>query len=613
LGKLIRIFIAFLAVIFLFTVSINSLQTVGYPLIDSSTVLEKKVRKLNRLVTRKDTTGAEVLPPGIDALPIKDSVYDYSGALDSVVVMYVTVRTGSAANGTNHTFDEINGTQKFNSNTMQEFPGLLADAIFQVGDEKGPLLGDFGYGETTPNATITTRGHTSSFAPQKSYKIKLNKTGANWRGQRIIALNKQYFDISRVAQKLSFDLMQDIPNMLTLHTQFVHLYIKDETENPPDKTFEDYGLFTQVEEPDNTFLKNDLLEYNGNLYKAQFFEFNRYPDNLRLTSDPLYNAADFSSILENHSNNTDNSKLLQMLDDVNNPDIPIQTTFTRYFDSDNYFTWMAFNILVGNLDTNAQNFYLYSPEDNLKWYFIPWDYDGAFSRQINKTLGATFIHPWSQGISNYWNVILHQRVLKVPEYRQMLDEKVNELMQILTPERIKGLLNSYRKVTDIYITRNPDLSALKLPLDTYYREMDMIPNEPQLNYQLYRESLEQPMPFYLGTPQNQGSTFQFIWDLSYDFVDQAAVVYHFQIATDWDFKNVITDELTDQTQVNVPALKPGVYFWRVIATDNTNGKEQQPYDNYLTGSSNSNYHNGMKYLEVTADGKIIEKLYEGQP
>jgi spore coat protein H len=398
-----------------------------------------------------------------------------------------------------------------------------------------------------------------------------------------------------------------------LHTQFVHLYIKDETENPPEKTFDDYGLFTQVEEPDNHFLKNDLLEHNGNLYKANYFEFFRYPDKLRLESDPLYNLADFSSILEIHSRNTDHTKLLQMLDDVNNLNIPIQKTFDRYFDAENYFTWMAFNILVGNLDTRTQNFYIYSPEDSLKWYFIPWDYDGTFTTQNAKALGITYISPWAQGVSNYWGVILHRRILEVPEYRQMLDQRVNEVLQILTAERIAGYLNTYRKVTDTYITRNPDFAGLspdQNPLDKYLLQMGAIPEEPQVNYQLYRESLEKPMPFFLGVPVKQGNTFGFNWEPAYDFSNPETVVYHFTIATDMDFKNVTSDQYLNKTSIEVPALKPGVYYWRVTAT-NQNGNETFPYDYYLVGQSD--YHYGLKYLAVTADGKIIEKQYEGQP
>ena len=42
--------------------------------------------------------------------------------------------------------------------------------------------------------------------------------------------------------------------MMGLRTQFVHLWVCDQTEKSND-TFEDYGLFTQVEQLNKTALK----------------------------------------------------------------------------------------------------------------------------------------------------------------------------------------------------------------------------------------------------------------------------------------------------------------------------------------------------------------------
>ena len=51
-----------------------------------------------------------------------------------------------------------------------------------------------------------------------------------WRGQRTIALNKHVSDVFRFRNKLAYDLMKDIPQMMSARTQFVHLYVKDTTE-----------------------------------------------------------------------------------------------------------------------------------------------------------------------------------------------------------------------------------------------------------------------------------------------------------------------------------------------------------------------------------------------
>ena len=51
-----------------------------------------------------------------------------------------------------------------------------------------------------------------------------------WRGQRTIALNKHVGDVYRFKNKLAYDLMKDIPQMMSARTQFVRLYVKDTTE-----------------------------------------------------------------------------------------------------------------------------------------------------------------------------------------------------------------------------------------------------------------------------------------------------------------------------------------------------------------------------------------------
>ena len=44
-----------------------------------------------------------------------------------------------------------------------------------------------------------------------------------------------------------------------------------------------------------------------------------------------------------------------------------------------------------------------------------------------------------------------------------------------------------------------------------------IPGEVEKNYQLYLESLEKPMPFYIGVPVIENNKLKLVWDVSYDF------------------------------------------------------------------------------------------------
>ena len=116
----------------------------------------------------------------------------------------------------------------------------------------------------------------------------------------------------------------------------------------------------------------------------------------------LYDLSTFERVLEVKGND-DHSKLIAMLDDLNNYSVPIETTFPKYFDEENYFTWMAFQLLTGNTDTINQNFFLYSPQNGNKWYFISWDNDGAWRYEddiVYREEGSGY--NYTQGITRYW-------------------------------------------------------------------------------------------------------------------------------------------------------------------------------------------------------------------
>ena len=536
------------------------------------------------------------------ALSDNPDIYQYDQP-GSIVYMYITVRRGNPSDDSDHTWQEVNDFTKYFDTDVFTNPPAKAEVILQIGDENGPLPGELGFGEIVPNATIQVRGSSTTRAKQKSYKIELFNRAGEWRGQSTIALNKHPYDLTRVRNKLCYDLIKQIPHMVSLRTQFVNLFVKDETTTRPATAFQDYGLFTQVEQPNRTFLENHLLDRNGQLYKATNFEFFRHTDQIRLADDPLFNEPAFSRILEIKGNH-DHSKLIEMLDRVNDWAIPIEQTFERYFDADNYFTWMAFNILIGNIDTQSQNFYLYSPQNGEKWYFISWDFDGALDRQTRIHFSRTPYSGWESGISNYWGVVLHQRVLRVEKYRKILDERINELHALLTTDLIRQMLAVYQPVVDGYARKMPDLLHLGgTPVD-HSLAYSFIPTEIQLNFDLYQESMKKPMPFYLGIPVAIEDKIKFIWDEAYDLKAQN-INYRFQVSTRLEFTNLVVDQtITNISSILIPKLKPGAYFWRVIAT-NEDGKTQMGFDSYR--DTNGVRHPGIKYFYIDSQGRVLEQ------
>ncbi|MFN8398895.1 MAG: CotH kinase family protein [Anaerolineales bacterium] len=521
----------------------------------------------------------------------------------SVVTMYITVRKGNPLENTQYTWEEVNEFDKWTNKGSSAANDVVgqAEVIFQVGDETGPLPNEVGYDAVVPNGTVQIRGaSTSANGNQKSYKIELYDDAGLWRGQSTIALNKHVFDPTRVRNKLSFDLLKGVPGIVTLRTQFVHLYVKDETTSPAGKNFVDYGLFTQVEAVNKAFLRNHQLDPNGQLYKATSFEFYRYEDQIRLETDPLFDESEFSHRLE-IKGNRDHSKLIQMLDDINNYDIPIARTFEKYFDEENYFTWLAYNILVGNVDTQNQNFYLYSPQNSETWYFIPWDFDGDLERQKKEELDSDPYLSWEVGIHNYWGGVLHNRLLRLEKYRKILDEEINELIKLLPPEKIETMLSSYRDVTEPFVFSAPDVKHLSRNKYQYDLSFELIPTEIENNKKLYFETQKTPTPFFLGTPELIDDNLRFNWDPSFNFTPQV-ITYKFMVSKDLIFNNIVFEtNLVESTTIDTPIFEPGVYYWRVVAI-NEDGFNRLPFDAYF-GQGFSRY-DGMKFFVIDQDGSL---------
>lgn len=250
----------------------------------------------------------------------------------SVVTMYLTVSRGNASENTDHSWSEIN------SYSVEDYENMGVDryqvaGLLQVGDENGPTSGNVGYAEEVPNATVQIRGQTSSSNAQKNYKIELKKNKGTWRGQRVINLNKHQGEGMRFRNKMAYDLIKGIPQMMGLRTQFVHLYVKDNTDGSSD-AFQDYGLYTQVEQLNKTALKTHGLDSKGQLYKVNSFEFYREEDVIKTTDDPGYNQEAFEERLE-IKGDSDHTKLIHMLDAVNDYSIPINQVLEQYFDEEN--------------------------------------------------------------------------------------------------------------------------------------------------------------------------------------------------------------------------------------------------------------------------------------
>ncbi|WP_143754277.1 CotH kinase family protein [Butyrivibrio proteoclasticus] len=528
---------------------------------------------------------------------LRDNTYLYKDD-NSVITMYLTVREGNASEGTDHTWEEINSYSAYYYDE-EGIDRYKAEALLQVGNERGIPEGNLGYGETTPNAIVQIRGQTSSRNPQKNYKIELKPNKGSWNGQTTIALNKHMTDGLRFRNKMGFDLLSGIDELMSLRTQFVHLYVNDLTDGE-DEGFEDYGLYTQVEQLNKTALRTHGLDRAGYLYKINFFEFFRYEDVIRVTTDPRYNKDEFEKYLEIKGND-DHSKLITMLEDVNDYGIPIEEVIDKHFDMENLTYYLAFNILTGNYDTQSRNSYLYSPLNEDTWYFYLWDLDTIFRKDENDILGRIEAGSWERGISNYWGNVLFQRCLKSGEFRDALDSAILDVKDYLSREKLQGMVEEYSSIVNPYLFTEPDISQVLVTEEENKEIAEKLPDLVDEYYRQYKESFEKPMPFYIGTPEKSGVRMNYFWDASYDF-DQEDISYKVIVARDLECKDIVTSYEGEWTSFTEAMLPAGEYFIKATAT-NESGYTQDAFDYYET--EDGKYY-GIKCFYVNLDGSISE-------
>lgn len=421
-------------------------------------------------------------------------------------------------------------------------------------------------------AHLRIRGNTSRLAEQKSYRIEIDDRNNLWRGERKLQFNKHPFDLTRVRNKLSFDLLQTIPHLPSLRTRFVQLFIDGI----------DYGLFTHVENVGREYLINRGWDRDSNLYSATEFSFFESPD-LRLEDDPVFDQDRFDAVLEVERGH-DHRMLLEMITAVNDDERPIAEVLGFYFHRENLLSWFAANILMDNKDTVSQNYYLLRFPDTHVFYFTPWDYDGAWNYSQEPLLveDGNLRGQSQMGVTQWWQVKLLNRALRDPLFRSDLLVVIDNIYNnYLTQAAIAARISEYSVIVEPIITSLPDRENLPLQsrhdpvqsLQDYRQFYQSLNDSVDGHYQNFIDMWEVPMSFWMGEPEVSNTEVTFNWEESVDFQGDL-VTYDLQISTTAEFSsNEIVLEENNISELNITlthSLGAGNYFIRVIARDNSN-------------------------------------------
>ncbi len=457
------------------------------------------------------------------------------------------------------------------------------------------------YSTTHTNASMKIKGKSTREAKQKSFRIKLDKDEPLYNDERTFQFNKHPYDQSRMRNRLFFSLFEKIPNFPSLRTRFVHLVMDQEGNETVDK-----GLFTHVESCDSLYLINHGFGEDDNLYKAQEFTFQIVPGmEVDEKGKPLNKKA-FDDIIE-MKNGKERTKLLEMIQAINDAESneEFMRVFRRYFNEENYLTWMAVNIVSGNKDTVTQNFYLLNPKYSDTFYFLPWDYDGAaytYSGDVK----------WSFGFGKWWAVPLHRKFLSIPSNIEKVDAKVQEIRELyMNDAEIHAKVDSYITIIEPFVTRPPDsnhLSEYRWRADVAYLRNEAIAE----NLRLYNEEKGNPMPFWQNVSY-KSPTLLLMWDESVD-LEGNIIDYNISVARDTNMTDIIFSDsgvskenphVTYESwglftyKVEPIFLEPGTYYYKVVAYERDNPAHYQiAFDKGLVHQFNNSQYAGILEFSI---------------
>lgn len=258
-------------------------------------------------------------------------------------------------------------------------------------------------------------------------------------GFKKLSLKNNYDDNSFLREKVGTDIFRNA-GLAAPHAAFYTLYV-DHGDGP-----EYFGLYTLVEEVDNTVIDTQFSDDNGNLYKpdgtgASFAEGTFSEDVfVKKTNEDEADWADIQnlfSVLHDNTRTTSPATWRANLDAV--------------FDTETFLKYLAVNTVIQNWDTYGRmthNYFLYNNPDNNLLTWIPWDNNEAL--QTGKMGGAHALN-FSGLSSNTWPLIgfLYGDATYKAKYDAFLREVVDGAFNANT---IQSIYTSYAALIEPYAT-----------------------------------------------------------------------------------------------------------------------------------------------------------------
>ena len=258
-------------------------------------------------------------------------------------------------------------------------------------------------------------------------------------GFKKLSLKNNFDDKSMIREKVAGDVFRNA-GLAGSHTAFYRLYV-DHGDGP-----QYFGVYTMVEEVDDTVLDNQFSDDNGNLYKpdgnAASFASGSYNEDeyVKKSNEDEADFSDVSSLLSVLHNNTRLTNAQTWRADLD-----------AILDTDVFLKYLAVNTVIQNWDTYGRmthNYYLYNNPDTSKLTWIPWDNNEAL--QLGK-LGGSLPLDFSGLNASDWPLISY--MYQDATYREKYDTYVQDVVNnAFNASTMQSLYNSYSALLEPYAT-----------------------------------------------------------------------------------------------------------------------------------------------------------------
>ncbi|MBU0942916.1 MAG: CotH kinase family protein [Proteobacteria bacterium] len=275
-------------------------------------------------------------------------------------------------------------------------------------------------------------------------------------GFKKLSLKNNYQDKSLLREKVAADVFASA-GLAVSHTAFYALYI-DHGDGS-----EYFGLYTLVEEVDDTVLDTQFASDDGNLYKPE--------DGSANFVEGTFNEEDFvkkTNEDEDEEDWTDIEDLFSALHSAERLSAPgnWRTELESVFNVDLFLKYLAVNGIIQNWDSYGRmshNFFLYNdPDSEITW--IPWDHNETLQEgQMGGALALDFSNIEIGG----WPLI--EKIYADATYKDQYDKYVLEVIQNgFKTETIQALYDTYSELVEPYaLIEREGYSFLRDPFEFY--------------------------------------------------------------------------------------------------------------------------------------------------